>query len=460
MIWLFQRSTTLLLSLLALSFSANAQTVNPRPNVVIITWHDTGRWLGCYGVEEVHTPNIDQLAGEGFRFSNYFSPSSVCSPSRAAMLTGRYPQSNGCIGLAHPVQNYSIHPAETHLSELLRDQGYDTRLFGLQHETPHERVGEVLGFNAVYLNDPVPPCEQVVDRFATFLRQEYDRSRPLYAQIGFFETHRPFDFGGVTPDSTRGIHIPPYLQDSPRARREIALFQGSIRKADAQTGRVLKALAEAGMTDNTIVVFTIDHGAHFPRAKATNYDPGLEVALIMRWPRGGITGGKVSDLLLSHVDFFPTLLELLALPVPSNVQGNSFKRVFEEENPAPVREEIFAMFIENNRSIRTGRYKLIYNMEPLSTYNELPLNLDNPVRARPFPMTREGWPIAELFDLREDPHEFRNLYYEPGYRQVVQELTAKLWDWMVETDDPYVHGPMPTPWYERASDALKSNKKP
>ncbi len=96
------------------------------PNVVIVTWHDTGRWFGCYGNENVHTPAIDSLALRGVMFTNYWSTFSVCSPSRASMLTGRYPASNGVKGLAHPPQNYALHADELHLSELLRDAVYGT----------------------------------------------------------------------------------------------------------------------------------------------------------------------------------------------------------------------------------------------------------------------------------------------------------------------------------------------
>ncbi len=429
-----------------------------KPNVVIITWHDTGRWFGCYGNPHVHTPNIDALAGEGILFTSYFSNSSVCSPSRAAMLTGRYPQSNGCVGLAHGPYNWSIHEEEEHLSELLRDAGYDTRLFGWQHEVTHDRVEERLGFNFTCLNDPLPPCNEVVDTFLHFIRHREPGEGPFYAQIGFFETHRPFNFGNVGPDTSKGLYLPPYLKDTPKAREEIALMQGAIRKADAQTGRILEAIRENGFEENTILVFTVDHGAHFPRAKATAYDPGIAVPLIIRWPDGGIQGGRRSDFYCSHVDFFPTLLGLLGFPVKDHIQGVSFAGVFTGKEPESLRDgAIYGMFLDQQRFIRTGDHKLIINFAPASGYQELPVSIESEQRWPIYPWVREHWPLGELYDLKRDPNEFENLYYDPGYDVLVRDLSARLLMWMQSVEDPLVSGPMPDPWYEDAIHDLKSN---
>ena len=432
--------------------------VGVKPNVVIITWHDTGRWFGCYGNDHVFTPNIDSLAGDGILFTSYFSNSSVCSPSRSAMLTGRYPQSNGCVGLAHGPFNWSIHEEEEHLSELLRDAGYDTRLFGWQHEVTHDRVEERLGFNETYLNDPLPPCNQVVDTFLHFISHREPDQGPFYAQIGFFETHRPFDFGEVGPDTSRGLYLPPYLEDTPGAREEIALMQGSIRKADEQTGRILEALEKHGFEENTIVVFTVDHGAHFPRAKATNYDPGIEVPLVIRWPGGGINRGTTTGYYCSHVDFFPTLLDLLDLPVKEHIQGNSFAGVLNGEEAVPLRDgAIYGMFIHQNRFIRTQQYKLIFNFTPKANYLALPVRIESQAKHRIYPFVMEQWPLGELYDLEKDPNEFTNLYYDPGYMAVVKELSARLLIWMQSIEDPLLQGPGPDPWYGDAISDLKSN---
>jgi arylsulfatase A-like enzyme len=429
-----------------------------QPNIMIITWHDTGRWFGCYGNPYVRTTHIDALADEGIRFTNYYSNSSVCSPSRAAMLTGRYPQSNGCVGLAHGPYNWSIHTEEEHLSELLRDAGYDTRLFGWQHEVTHDRVEERLGFNETYLNDPLPPCDRVVDTLLHFLRNRNPGDPPFYAQVGFFETHRPFSFGEVAPDSSNGIYIPPYLKNSPRARKEIAAMQGSILKVDRQTGRILEVLRETGLEENTLLVFSVDHGAHFPRAKATNYDPGIEVPLIIRWPEGEIGGGRTSDFYCSHVDFFPTLLDLLELPVGSHIQGESFAAVFRAADPEPIRENtIFGMFLHQHRFIRTPWYKLILNFAPTSRYRTLPVTMESQLKEPIYPWKRENWPLGELYDLTKDPDEFNNLYADPEYKELVEELSGRLYEWMQSIGDPLLTGPGPDPWYGDAIRELQQH---
>ena len=121
--------------------------MSQKPNILIITNHDSGRHFGCYGVETVHTPAIDALAADGLRFENYFATVPLCSPSRGAMLTGRYPQSTGLMGLTHAPWHWSLNKGEQHLSHILRDAGYHTALFGLQHEAADVQT---LGFEALH----------------------------------------------------------------------------------------------------------------------------------------------------------------------------------------------------------------------------------------------------------------------------------------------------------------------
>ena len=144
----------------------------------------------------------------------------------------------------------------------------------------------------------------VADALADFLSTDAVSKTPFYAQVGFFETHRPHDFGDVEPDDSKGVDVPPYLVDDEISRRELALQQGAIRRVDAAVQIITDALRESGLEDDTLLVFTVDHGIEFPRAKWFCYDAGIGVALLMRWPGGGIEGGQACDHLLSNVDFF------------------------------------------------------------------------------------------------------------------------------------------------------------
>src|SRR5205823_5011687 len=131
------------------------------------------------------------------------------------------------------------------------------------------------------------------------------------------------DFGGAQPDESRGVAIPGYLPDVPESRRDLAAFQGAIRQMDAGVGRILHALDELAIADRTCVVFATDHGAAMPRAKCTLYDPGIEVALLWRWP-AALPSDHVVSKMVSNVDVVPSLLEALGLAVPTSVQGRSF----------------------------------------------------------------------------------------------------------------------------------------
>ncbi len=420
-----------------------------KPNILFITTHDTGRHLGCYGIQTVNTPGLDQLAAEGIRFTNFFAASALCSPSRGALMTGRCPQTNGMMGLCHPPFNWSLNEGEKHLSHLLHGAGYHTILLGHQHET--RDIDSRLGFDEHGIHrypDTLQhrPCNEVADGAEDFLRDRAGQKQPFYLQIGFFETHRPFDFGGVTPDASKGVHAPPYLADNEAAREQLALFQGNIKKMDTAAGRILKALRGAGLEENTIVLYTADHGIDFPRAKRELYDAGTGVALLMRWPGGGISGGKTCDWLLGNVDVLPTLMNLADVPQPDNLEGVSFASAF-ADGGKPPREHVYTMmqahgFGNEARAVRSNRHKLIRHFEVGREY-PVPVDLSNPQRSQPRA-------FAQLFDMEKDPLEQNNLADDPALADVRRELETRLWSWLDEVNDPILEGPVRPPFYESA----------
>ena len=425
----------------------------PGPNILVITSHDTGRHFCCYGVDTVHTPSIDALAADGVLFTSMFATAAVCAPSRGAMMTGRYPQSNGLMEMPKSANvgrslfpwDWSYREGERHLSHVLRDVGYHTALIGFQHEAYHS---ETLGFCSKHA-EMIPwtvrhPAEMVSQAAVAFLKNRSKDESPFYAQVGFFETHRPFGFGDVEPDDSSGIYVPPYLDRTAFNRKELAHLQGSVRKLDAAVGDILQALKDTDQERNTLVVFTVDHGIEFPRAKKFLYDPGIEVAFIMRWPDGNIGGGKTCDWLLSQVDFLPTLLEWVGVQIPENVQGVSFAGAFEGREPGSPRDAIFGIFHPMGiRCVRTHRYKLIRNFE-FRMLLEVPVDAEHPRTQK------EKCPAVQFFDLGKDPDEFQNRANEPEYADTVIDLNDRLWTWLGDVEDPILKGPAPTPYYREA----------
>ena len=207
-------------------------------NVLLITCHDIGRHLGCYGVDSVHTANIDALAAGGIRFQNYFSTDCVCSPSRGGFLTGRYPQSNGLMGLTHKPWGWSLNADERHLAAILRDAGYQTTLVGLQHVTSGDP--RKLGYDNILSENR--KAGETVRAAREFLFKTRRSGRPFYLEVGFFEVHRPFTVG---EDTEKGVFIPKYLQETPEIRKDLAQFQGTIRFFDRCVGEILDALKQS-----------------------------------------------------------------------------------------------------------------------------------------------------------------------------------------------------------------------
>jgi arylsulfatase A-like enzyme len=422
-----------------------------RANVLMITCHDIGRHLGCYGVETVRTDNLDRLAEKGVRFSNYFGADCVCSPSRGALLTGRYPQANGLMGLTHEPWGWSFKQGEKHLAQILREAGYETTLIGLQHVTsgdPH-----ALGYDHVLSKER--KALETVEAAQQFFAKAGKEDRPFFVKVGFFEVHRPFTVG---KDTEKGVHIPHYLKDTPEIREDLAQFQGTIHFFDTCVGQILDALQESRVAQNTLVVFTSEHGIPYPGAKWCLYDPGIGIPLIMYYPGTDLSGGRVFDQLMGNVDVLPTMLDILGVDIPKNVQGYSFKHIIENKSVKSPRDEIFAQRTSHalrdntSRTVRTTRYKLIRYFEP-GRVVEFPTDAVPQRVAQHTQRPKRKWgkrPVAQLFDLQKDPHERNNLAGQPEYAGIVRDLSDKLWRWMQRVEDPILDGPLVTPYYTEA----------
>jgi len=407
-------------------------------NIVLIITHDSGRHFGCYG-RSVATPNIDEMAKNGVLFTNFFCTAPQCSPSRASILTGKYPHSHGLIGLTH--RGFRLNEGEALLPAILAEKGYLTLLFGFQHESPDPYM---LGYRKVFRGKSVS-CLDVTPLFLDFLKNR--PKEPFFAVVGFSETHRPFpEYDG----SIENIEPLPYLPDRPEIRRDIGGLNILVQRVDESVGEILNAVEEAGLRENTLIIFTTDHGVAFPGAKATLFDPGIEVALIMLGPEP-FFGGKRIDALLSNADLMPTILDLCNIPIPRGVEGKSFLPVVRGE-VNKLYEEIFPELTyhagyDPMRSVRTERYKYIRSFEWRPFW--FPPNVDpSPSKnvVRELGYFDKPRPSEMLFDLHKDPLERVNLALDPIYASILKEMRLKLYSWMKKTDDPLLtYGYVPPP---------------
>ena len=413
-----------------------------RMNVVYIHTHDSGRCVQNYGYP-VETPNILSLAKNSLQFNKAFSAAPTCSPSRAALLTGLMPHSNGMLGLAH--RGFELNDYSGHMSAWLRNHGYETVLCGVQHEASDVAK---LAYDRVINNGErnmmaydLKNCDSAV----AFISETHDK--PFFLSYGMLNTHRPFPEKCTEPNYVMPF---PGIPDLPETRRDVGAFYNSVRFVDKCVGRVVDAVNNVGIADDTIIIFTTDHGPAFPGMKCTLYDGGIGVVLLIHLPHGK-RNGEVCDQLISQLDVFPTLCDLLNIDKPDRLHGVSFKKLLSEE--CAVRTSIYAEVnfhaaYEPLRCIRTDRYKLIrrFDKEP----GVIQANIDtSPTKEQ---LRKIGWmnreiKNTELYDLLYDPQEKNNLFGKPEANEIYKELSKRLNRQMEETDDPLLenNGVVPRP---------------
>src|SRR4051794_17518885 len=409
------------------------------PNILYLHSHDTGRYVQPYG-HQIPTPNIQMLADQGALFRQAFSAGPTCSGSRASLLTGQYPHSNGMMGLAH--RGWRLNDYSQHIIHTLREAGYRSELIGEQHisDDLHE-----LGYDEVH-RVARTNVELVAPETVRTLREGIPE--PWFLSVGFFETHRAWFEPTSMRDSLYSL-VPENLPDTHGVREDMAAYKASARSLDQGVGRVLNALHSAGMVDNTVILFTTDHGLAFPGAKGTLYDRGTGVMLILRGP-GGFLGGRVIDQLVSQIDLYPTICELAGIETPSFAQGRSLLPMMSGRAPT-VRDAVFTELTyhaayDPQRAIRTPRWKYVRHFDDYPTA-VLP-NVDDSASKDLY--VEAGWgerrvPREQLFDILIDPEEGENLVGVPALEQVRADLAARLEQWMRDSDDPLLEGPVPAP---------------
>jgi arylsulfatase A-like enzyme len=423
-----------------------------RPNIVLLVADDLGwRDLGCYGDPHVSTPNIDRLAQEGVRFTNAFVVASSCSPSRASLITGQYPHTNGVTGLTHVRKRLMLSPFHTTLPEILSGCGYNTAIEGKWHVAPYFPTGWY-GYRE-RLSGIMPKDFWITSSAKALRFIEENRNNPFYLELDYMNTHRD-DFGEfsfvdgfpVDPDE---IHVPDYytLPDWPEIRLDLAKYYSNAAKMDKMIGDVVTKLDDLGLSENTLVCFLSDNGPPYPGNKMTLYDRGIGTPLIMRRPRV-IPAGTTNDSLVSTIDIMPTVLEAAGCPVPEFVQGKSVLGLAKGADAEPLHDAVFAeMTYHVNylpmRAVRTRKWKYIRN------YSNDAVGLDQCAHMewaqRVCELPNQGWTSPrvpeELYDLENDPHEQKNLVDDPAYREQLATMRARLDRQMQETGDPYLGRP-------------------
>ena len=407
-----------------------------KPNLVIILTDDHGYGdVSTYHASDVQTPNLDRLAAEGMLFTQMRANCTVCSPSRAAILTGRYPDRVGVPGVirTNPADSWGyFDPSVRTLADELKQAGYHTAIVGKWHlglqspNTPNERgfdhfhgfLGDMMesytthvrqGQNYMRLNaEVIEPQGHATELFSEwacdYLRDRSAQTQPFFLYLAFNAPHFPIEPPALWLDRVK--KRAPHLDD------KRSLNVAFVEHLDDNIGRVLKVLQETGLDRNTLVAFTADNGGSLPHGqnndpwrdgKQSHYDGGLRVPFLIRWP-GHVQAGSRSAYAGQNFDLFPTLLELAGRPVSQDLDAVSLVPVLRGETPTDRRDLYFVRreggphyMGKSYEALIRGDWKLMQN-DPFG-----PL---------------------QLFNLKDDPFERTDL--AATKRQVVNELSAAL----------------------------------
>ncbi len=427
-----------------------------RPNILLIVSEDNGPELGCYGDPYVQTPVLDQFAKKGVRFNRAYVPQAGCSQSRAALLTGLYPHQNGQIGLA--TWKFQLYKEDTpNLVRSLKQAGYKTGIIGKLHINPasafpfdYKKIS-TSNFSRKKLDDYVKYA-------AEFMRQG---EKPFFLSVNYPDPHRPFirQVKGLPkkPLNAEDVKPLPYFGvDTLELRQQTADYYNCMSRLDSLIGDLLKALGQSGKRKDTLIIYMGDHGADLLRGKRTSYEGGVRIPLLMQWSGKPGFADSVKNELVSTLDLMPTILSAAAAPLPEGLAGRSLIPLLGGES-VEWRKYLFTEFHLHSahnfypqRSIRGERYKLIQNLQ-LNTVNpgyDFTMNRffagikkvvkENGVVGPAYDLMRRP-PEFELYDLKNDPYEFRNLANDDSFHDQFAALKNELIKWRRATNDPFLN---------------------
>lgn len=427
-------SFLLILLLILLLFACRQNEESGVPNIIFIYADDLG-WgdLSCYGADSIHTPHLDRMASEGVRFTRFYSTSSVCTPSRAGLLTGRYPVRSGLTNVLFPNSAQGIDSSEYTMAEMLKDQGYATACVGKWH----------LGHLPVYLptrhgfdyyfgipysndmewehrNDPPLPLLRNEELIAAPAHQPTLTQRYTTEALNFILENRDRPFFLYLPHTFP--HEPLYASAQFRGKSPYGLYGDVVMELDHSVGEILKALQEYGLAENTLVVFSSDNGARetrqrfgnhercgssgpFRGAKSMPFEGGHVVPTIAWWP-GRIPEGQVIQRPAIMTDWFATFAGISDASLPDDhiLDGEDILPLLRGEGERSA-ADFYLYHRDNLQAHRFGKWKLI----------------------RPWKSRVRGveWQTPELlFDLEKDPYETTNLV--DSLPEVAGEMRARM----------------------------------
>ncbi len=410
-----------------------------RPNFILLVGEDAGRALGCYGDTDANTPNLDRLAEEGCCYDNAFSTAPVCSPSRSSLVTGLYPWSLG----THHHRSRLLNPPRLFTQEL-REAGYYVN-WANKTDFNFEPPTEFADARREWVEDlekgtlPEQPLFLFHNFTVTHESTMWDASEGRGRQLDRHAKAHLLRAGYRVDPST--VRVPAYLPDCPQVRTNLARFHEGQAIADAEIGRILRALDRSPLRENTIVIYLTDHGRGLVREKRWCYNAGLHVSLVIRAP-GLVTPASRCDSLVSWVDIAPTLLSLAGVAIPETYQG----KVFLGPDRGSKREYVFAgrdrmdECFDHVRVARNKRYHYIRNRFPEIPYCQRNRYMERMETTRVIRrLAQEGklsggsalWvsgskPAEELYDAQSDPDMINNLADNPALEKVKQTLRAAL----------------------------------
>lgn len=428
------------------------------PDIILVTADDLGLQLGCYGDNTIPTPGIDALSKEGVRFTRAYVTSALCSPSRSSILTGLYPHETGQFGLSN---EYSMRNEIPNLTDWLGSAGYHRVIFGKLHVRPEDDFHFESRYAKKFYIETLDVKAMAAD-VREALASAGDKSSFLY--INYFDPHRnPMAEKGrgfvnqykgypQNPISDKDVKAFPFQGfDTLALRKDIAGYYNSIARLDVGIGLLVRALKEQGKWDNSLVIFIGDNGPDFTRAKATCYEAGLQVPLLIKFPKGH-GGGSSVDSLVSAVDLVPTILAVAGISIPENLPGMNLELLV-QTGKSPGRDYLFGEATATRakkglypmRSVNDGQYKLIHNLQytrenPL--YQLADHAADALSTASASASVKEAFarlrhpPEFELYNLRADPWEYSNLSGDSHYSEKLETLKDHLANWQQRTGDP------------------------